>query len=601
GFACGEFTPCESGVEGLFLCGNLAGAKDIPESAIEGAHAAGLAASLMASGAAESFPEGPTPADWREEEPKIGVLLCECDGYNSSRADFNALKEKIASLAGVSFVETIAHACSRAGMSEARGVFAGKEPNRLILASCSERIVADMYNHMFKSMGVHEEVLGFADLRAAVMANTDDTPLSTVAAAVKSSALKGFAVQVSEVADKSVLVIGGGISGMSAALRLSSLGHPVHLVEKEKALGGLAASSRYTLGGGEPAKLAAELAAKVESNPAITLYLGARVLQAKGRVGAFKTAINAGESAVEISHGAVVLATGARENLPKIHGLGENGRVITQKQAEALLAEGKFDGKKVVMLQCAASRSQDAGSLPYCSRVCCTHALKNSLKILESAPDAEVTVLYRDLRAYGDYELAYLKARKAGVLFTAFDPENAPSVKAGSESVEVSFSEPSFGAAVYLSPDYLILSVGMAPDAEEALRLASLYGAEVDDNGFYREKNKKPATADLSVPGVYVAGTGHAPKHIGEALSQAGAAAARLSALLSSGVLRAPKNLSAVDKRLCSRCGLCVEACPYGAREIDEAGKAAVVDPILCKACGACVTVCPNKAASQYG
>ncbi|TAL17835.1 CoB--CoM heterodisulfide reductase iron-sulfur subunit A family protein [bacterium] len=601
GYSCGEFTPCETGLPGLFVCGNLSGAKDIPDATQEGSLAAALAGELLNAPASEGLAAAPTPADWREEAPKIGVVLCECDGFNTSKVPFDVLAGEISVDPSVAFVERVSHACSKAGMSEVRSLFAEKEPNRLVLAACTERIVEDHYRHMFKTMGVHEGALEFSSLREAVMTGDPAAPLASVRSALKSSELTGFSGTVRESADKSVLVVGGGVAGLSAAHRLSSLGHPVYLVEKEEELGGLAVTSAYTVKGGDPKKFVEALIEKVNAAPNVKVYTGARITNAKGRIGAFRTTLETGDGEAELAHGGVVFATGAVPASPAVYGLGKNPKIITQKGMEKLLAGGCFRGGSVVMIQCAGSREEGEGKLPYCSRVCCTQALKNARKIKELSPDSQVTILYRDLRAYGDYELLYRKAREEGVLFTSFDPGNPPVVEAAENSIQVSWLEPSFGETLTEMPDYLVLSVGMVPAIEENLRLSSLYGVEIDDNGFFTEKNAKSATTDLTLPGLYVAGTAHAPKHIGEAVTQAGAASARLSALLSAGELTAPFNVSTVDERLCSRCGLCVETCPYGAREIDEEKKTAAVDAVLCKACGSCVTVCPNKAAKQFG
>ena len=256
------------------------------------------------------------------------------------------------------------------------------------------------------------------------------------------------------------------------------------------------------------------------------------------------------------------------------------------------------------MIQCVESReeSPDSGACrPWCSRVCCTQAVKNALKILEVAPDAEVTVLYRDLRAYGAFEHYYREARDKGVLFVPYDLSKRPQVQVSDEKVWVTFHEPALGKDLTLEPDLLVLSVGMAPDGAEARRLAGLYGVEADAGGFFTEKSPKAATTDFAKKGVYLAGTSHAPKHFEEALAHAGAAAARCSAVLSKGFRRSSERASYVVEKICSRCGVCVDVCPYGARTLDMDLNAAVVDPILCEACGACTMACPNKAAQQWG
>ena len=609
GFAGGpEFSPCETGVPGVFACGAFRDPKDIPEATAEASCAAGLAARVLDAplGSGEE-PDLPTPADFRGEAPKIGVVLCTCEGFSGERADFGKLAGAVRKMPGVDFVGTVTHACSRAGMEEVRSIFSRQEPNRLVLASCSHRIVERLYAHQFRQMGVHPGVLEIANLREACLENAPDKAAAEAAAtaalrdAVAKAWYAGFSPAARETVERTVLVVGGGAAGMRAALDLAGLGHPVHLVEREPELGGNLRGARATLKGGDPQALLAELGGRLESEPSIQVHTGATVVGARGRLGAFRSELRTAEGSVEVLHGAVLLATGASEQKPKAYGYGETSRVLTQTELEGQLAEGGFAGRRVVMIQCVESREIGEGCRPWCSRVCCTQALKNALRITERDPEAEVAILYRDLRAYGAFEHHYREARDRGVLFTPYELARRPAVEIRGEAVSVSFFEPALGRDVTLEPDCVVLSVGMRPDRDEALRLAGLYGVGVDEHGFLAEKNPKAATTDFARKGLYMAGLAHAPKHIEESLTQAGAAAARCSALLAKGVRRAPEKISYVVDKICSRCGVCVDVCPYGARTLDMESNTAVVDALLCEACGACAMACPNKAAQQYG
>ncbi len=609
GFAGGsEFEPCRTNVTGVYACGAFREPKDIPETTAEAACAAALAAELLESPSAEDRPLAPTPADFRGEEPAIGVFLCTCEGFNEKQAEFGALARAVEGLPGVSFVETVAHACSKAGMNEIRRVFSEKEPNRVVLGACSYRIVEQLYGHMLKAMGVHPGMLEVANLREACLENpvepgaAQEAARDTLVQSVRSAWYAGFAPTVRETVERTALVVGGGASGMRAALDLAALGHPVHLVEQREQLGGNLQTSRFTLKGNDPQDLLARLEKGVRESEQVQVYTGARVTTARGRVGAFRTELQTAEGPVEILHGAVVFATGASEAKPKSYGYGDSPRVVTQKELENRLADGDFSGREVVMIQCVESREEAEGCRPWCSRVCCNHALKNALKILDAEPETQVTVLYRDLRAYGANEHAYREARDRGVLFVPFDLTKRPTVEAGGEGLTVRYFDPALGAEAVDRPDWVVLSVGMAPEADGSRRLAGLYGVSLDGNGFYEEKNPKAATTDFATKGVYMAGLCHAPKHIEESLAQAGAAAGRCSALLARGSRASGEKTSYVVDRICSRCGICVDVCPYGARSLDmEDTNVAVVDAVLCEACGACTMACPNKAAQQYG
>ncbi|PLX40551.1 MAG: hypothetical protein C0609_11860, partial [Deltaproteobacteria bacterium] len=316
-----EFNPCAGSGEGVFLCGNLTGAKDIPESTQEGAAAGALASKMLDLGTLEKFQLGPTPVDWREEEPRVGVMLCECDGYNTARVDFDELENKVKALKDVDFVARVSHGCTKAGMSEVRSVFGEREPNRLLFAACTDRIVEKLYRHMFKEMGVHEGVLELSNLREACQTSSD-AALGQISGAVKSSLVAGFAPRSSSTVDKTMLVIGGGVAGMSAALALAGMNYPVHLVERENQLGGLALTGAFTVKGGVPRDFAKELVDKVEAEELITVHTSANVHDAGGRVGAFNTTLMTPAGPVEVLHGAALLATGATPAETSSYGYG---------------------------------------------------------------------------------------------------------------------------------------------------------------------------------------------------------------------------------------------------------------------------------------
>jgi heterodisulfide reductase subunit A len=614
-----EFNPCATDVKGIFAAGVFRGAKDIPESIREGAAAAALASAMLKTDARTGLPTCPTPADFSDEAPKTAVALCNCDGYIGQKVDFEALTQKVSGMKGVESVKTFEHACSKAGMNEVRSYFGETEPNRLVLAGCSNRIVENLYTHMFTHMGVHPGVVEIADLRRAALGG-DEAAQQEVARGVSTAFHTGFAPRTRHAAKRSALVVGGGAAGLGAALALADMGHKVHLVEKQTQLGGNLLTGAYTLKGNAPKELAEELTAKVDVHENIEIHLGSGVKASSGRLGAFRTTLATPAGSVEVLHGAVVLATGAMEVKPRSYGYGDHPRIVTQKEFEGKVASGEFTGGSVVMIQCVESREEpdaagapgapsacdgggeaDVNCRPYCSRVCCTHAVKNSLKALEVAPDAKVSVLYRDLRTYGNFERGYERARDEGVYFTQFDLAHRPRVTVSGDKITVGYTEPALNENIEIEADWLVLSAGMAPAAAATAALAGLFGVDTDSSGFFSEKNAKAATTDLTRAGVYVAGTAYGPLHIEETLVQARAAAARLAALLATEELETPENLSYVVDRLCSRCGMCVDACPYGARTLNFEIGVAEVDDVLCRACGACVTSCPNKAARQYG
>ena len=311
-----------------------------------------------------------------------------------------------------------------------------------------------------------------------------------------------------------------------------------------------------------------------------------------------------------VEHGVVVVASGGKPATTAEYLYGQHPGVLTQRELEKLLStagaaeDPKFtigNPKRVVMVQCVGSREEER---PYCSRVCCTQAVKNALKLKELDPEVEVYVLYREVRTYGFRERYYEAARDAGVVFLRYELEceggtGKPRVEADAERLRVSLVEPVTGQELELSADLLVLSVGVEADAERGAGLAELLGVGLDGDGFFEEEHAKMKPMDLRRGGIYVAGLAQGPRSLEETIAQAEGAAMRAAAYLQRGEMEVSSTSVWVNERLCSFCGLCVEACPYEARVMDYDARVAVVDYGLCQGCGVCAMVCPNKATLQ--
>jgi heterodisulfide reductase subunit A len=323
----------------------------------------------------------------------------------------------------------------------------------------------------------------------------------------------------------------------------------------------------------------------------------------RGYVGQFHTTLRRpnGE-AVEVEHGAMVVATGARQRTPITYGYGELEGVLTQRELELRLAEQGGGVKlpsagNVVMIQCVGSR--DEGH-PYCSRVCCTEAIKNALAIKRQSPASSVTILYRDLRSYGFREGLYRQARLAGVRFLPFDAARPPEVRQAQGGLEVRLVSPPQAEACRLSADLVVLSAGIEAEPGN-VALSRQLKLPLNKDGFFLEAHVKLRPVDFAAEGVFLCGMAHSPRSIDETVGQARAAAIRAVGLLTKKELTATPIIASVNPRLCAGCGVCVEVCPFGARRLDlERGIAEVVS-VLCQGCGACVAACPNKASQQKG
>ncbi|MEM3613104.1 MAG: 4Fe-4S binding protein, partial [Candidatus Bathyarchaeia archaeon] len=349
------------------------------------------------------------------------------------------------------------------------------------------------------------------------------------------------------------------------------------------------------LEGEDPQKHLKRLVKAVMENKLIHVYLGAEVVEVSGFVGNFKSKIrlNSGKEK-EVEHGVVIVATGAVEYKPKEYLYGVDPRVMTQHELEEKIAKGDFKAKKVVMIQCVGARNEER---PNCARICCGQAIKNALKIKELNPDADVYVLYKDVRSYGFKEEYYREAAAKGVIFINYSDERKPKVTNEGGKLKVSFYEPVLKQEVQLEPDYVVLSAATIPNPDNK-RIAEMLKVPLTKDGFFLEAHMKLRPVDFQTDGVFLCGMAHSPKFIEESISQACAAAARAATILSKKVLEMEGIVASVDEDLCSGCRICEFLCPYGAIEMKEKDGKMVAHVIeaLCKGCGVCGTACPTKA-----
>ncbi|MFX0108958.1 MAG: CoB--CoM heterodisulfide reductase iron-sulfur subunit A family protein, partial [Candidatus Hodarchaeota archaeon] len=394
------------------------------------------------------------------------------------------------------------------------------------------------------------------------------------------------------------LVVGGGLSGITAALALADQGFEVYLIEKEQELGGFLRNIHYTLEGEEPQKHLRELIERVQENGLVHTILGADIEEISGYVGNFRTTITRGSEKKHLEHGIVIVASGCEEYKPVEYQYGTDPRIITQSELEERLStsDNVDDLDCVVMIQCVGSRN-DAHT--YCSRVCCGEAVKNALKIKEKNPNTEIFILYRDMRTYGLVETYYEKARELGVVFIRYDEKNKPKIirkksEDGRDILSTLVYEPSIAEQISIDTDLLVLSVAIVPPEGNKI-LAKMLKVPLNEDGFFLEAHAKLRPVDFTTDGVFVCGMAHAPKTIEESISQAYASVSRACTILSKGQIEAEGIVASVDEKICTGCGTCVKLCPFGAMTKNDVGVAEVTS-VLCKGCGLCAASCPERA-----
>ncbi len=602
----GSFSPVSTSVPGIYACGLFESPKDIPETMVQASAAACMASANLPPFEKTARPEEdfPPEKDVEGKTPRVGVFVCDC-GYNiGGVVDVDALTGYAATLPGVAVSRMIGHGCSRESMDFIVKTIVSENLNRVVIGGCSPRTHETKFQDVIRKAGLNKYLLEIANIRDQATWVHADRPED---AFEKACNLIGMAVSAVKKArplqehslpmNKNILVVGGGVSGMNAALNLADQGFNVYLVEKNAELGGMAKNIRKTLEGEDVGAFVRELIKRTENHENIQVITRAIIVDHTGMPGMYKTGMQVGRQMFyrQIEHGVVILATGALPNRPSQYLLDRHDAVMTQLDADAFIDDSPDKVKtweNVVMIQCVGSRCAEN---PNCSRVCCQSAVKNALRIREQNPDARIFVLYRDMRTYGFQEDYYRLARKQGVTFIRYETDAPPEVEAAGDKIDVTFVDPILNRSVTVTADKLLLSTGFVSNDESTEDLSMIFKLPRTDDGYFLEDHIKLRPIDLPVPGFYVAGTAHGPKSIRESVAQAQAAVSRARTILAREVIQLGAAVAKVDEKKCAACLICVRACPFGIPFINAEGYSEI-DPAKCHGCGTCAAECPAKA-----
>jgi heterodisulfide reductase subunit A-like polyferredoxin len=517
-------------------------------------------------------------------------------------------------LPGVVHAEDNLYTCSQDSVAHIIEQVKALELNRVMVASCTPLTHEPLFQDAIRQAGLNPYLFEMANIRnqcSWIHGNDWDAATEKARSLVRMAVARAAQLEPLETSEvpinKSALVIGGGAAGMTVALTLAGQGFPVHLVEREKRLGGNLRNVRYFVSNDgrpiewTPAEYLAEIVFQVRQHPLIETHLQSEVVGTGGFKGNFTSTLKSNGQRTEVQHGVIVVATGGVEYRGHEYGYGSDPKVVTQQEFESVLAnpEKSSNGMdSVVMIQCVGPEER------YCSRICCTTALKNALKLKEINPKADITIIYRDIRTYGFKERLYTKAREAGVRFIHYDFDRKPdvSVAEGPEGLRVRVWEPMLDRELNLAPDLLVLSTPVIP-SPGARELATLLKLPVDMDGFFLEAHVKLRPVDFSADGVFMAGLAHYPKLLDETIGQAQAAASRAASVLAQDSILTNARVAVVDPDRCVGCLTCVRICPYGVPAISgqytgigEIVGAAYIEAAVCHGCGTCVSECPARA-----
>ncbi len=617
------FDPLRTTRQGIYVAGPFREPKDIPETVTEASGAAACAASILAPArnTLAIKQEYPPEKDISNENPRIGVFVCHCGSNIGGYLDVPAVAEYAQSLPGVVHAENNLYTCSQDTIAHIIEKVKELDLNRVVVSSCTPITHEPLFQDAIRQAGLNPHLFEMANIRnQCSWVHSNDWEKATekakklthmaVAKAVKLEPLTVTEVPVNNAA----LIIGGGAAGMSAALTLAEQGFPVHIIERENRLGGNLKNLRYFISPDEtdiqwtPQEYLAELIYKVKQHPQIEIHLNTELLETTGFKGNFTSTLNNSQR-TQVQHGVIVVATGGEEYKGPEYGYGQSERILTQLDFEELLASDHYTEKipeSVVMILCVGPAER------YCSRICCTVALKNALKLKELNPNADITIIYRDIRTYGFRERIYTRARERGIRFIHYEFEQKPEVtiidlpgnqdSISNNRVEIKVKDPILGREIFLKPDYLVLSMPIVAH-QASKNVARTLKLSTDIDGFFLEAHVKLRPVDFAADGVFMAGLAHYPKFLDETISQAQAAASRASGILSQETMLTNSRVAVVDPLKCVGCLTCVRICPYEVPKIKntylgvgEIVGAAFIEPAVCHGCGSCAAECPAQA-----
>ena len=535
------------------------------------------------------------------EKPRIGVFICRC-GFNiGGVVDVSSVVGYARTLPSVVFAEEDLYTCSSSGLDSIKKHIEKSRLNRVIVASCTPATHESLFQKTCEEAGLNKYLFDMANIREHcswvhlhLPAEATQKAKDLVRMAVARASLLEPQEEMELDICPSVLVIGGGISGITAVTALARQGFQAHLVEKEAELGGmLNYLCKLQPTGREASEILREAIMAVKTNSNVHVHLQTLVSRVSGFVGNFNVTLRAKNSdePEQIKVGTIIVATGAEEFEPTgMYRYKENPNIVTQLELEQLLRKGGLKPKKVVMIQCVGAREKTGRT--YCGRICCRVALTNALQLKKQDPSIEVTILFRDIQTPGEDEHFYKEAMANSVNFIRYDPNRPPRVAtAANDNLTVTAFDVCLGAEIELEGDLIVLSAPLVQH-EEGRKLSSILKVPLGADGFFFEVHPKLRPVDFASEGIYVCGTAHGPKSITESITQACAAASKASIPMAAKKLKTGAVKASVNPEICVNCGACLVSCVFNAIEASAFGLPKVLEA-NCKGCGVCASECP--------
>ena len=552
---------------------------------------------------------------------RLGVYICYCGGNISDYVDVEKVRDVVASESSVVTAKTNMFTCSDAAQQEMIKEIGEQKLDGIVIASCSPKLHLSTFRAMAERAGLNPYQYTQVNIREQCSwTHTHDRDAATKKAIrlVRAGiAMTGLSKPLQKLRIETIpetLVIGAGVAGLRAALALSDVGITVHVIERAPQAGGMIGKwGKMFPNNRDGGEIINSLMDKVRQRENITLFTNAELVEKSGNVGNFsvKVLVNHNDT-ISLTVGSIIVTTGFESYTPikGEFGFGLDG-VITLPEYKELLSQSrdglKYKGrdiKTVAYIYCVGSREHSKQETPnlYCSRYCCSAAAHAALCTDELNANIHQFHLFRDIRTYGKYETLYDQALNQNSVFLRYDENEPPQVTAEEGKLKVRVKDRlTGGEEIEIDPDLVILVTGMVP--RENARLVDVLKLPIGKDGFFNEIHPKLRPVETVIDGVFIAGAAQSPKTLAESVASSMAAVSKSAALLLKGYVDLEPLVAKVNPELCTWCGACMEACPYGAvQRVSVDGKEiAEVNAILCKGEGACVPVCPQQAIDIEG